>query len=397
MKVLFINTVFGRGSTGQIVSQLGGELERQGHSYMVAYGRGGRSNDPHAYYMGSEQSVRLHALRARLTDRACFYSHRATRKLVAFIREYQPDVIHLHNLHGYYLNVEVLFDYLKQEFSGKVIWTLHDCWAFTGHCVHYAYAGCDRWKTGCSHCPEKGSYPASRLLDNSQKNYQDKKRIFTGVPNLTVVTVSQWLKEQAQASFLKDYPVVRIYNGIDYSRFRPLESDIRQKLGLGDKKLILSVSDGWNDRKGFDRLLALAGEAPADWHFVVVGLSQRQIAAMPDNITGMKRTWNQEELIKLYTAADVFYNPSVEETFGLVTAEAVACGTPAVVMDSTACPEPLSGYGRVLKSYETEEALEAVRELLAWEERSPKREFTKEKMVAGYLACYGVLNGEILK
>ena len=388
MKVLFINTVFGRGSTGKIITQIGSAVEAAGGSYITAYGRGQKSDDPHALFIGNSWDQYFHAVLSRITDRTGFYSRHSTRKLVDFIRQYQPDVIHLHNLHGYYLNLSVLFDYLKTEFTGKVVWTLHDCWAFTGHCVHYTWAGCDKWKTGCSCCPEKKSYPASRLLDRSAENYADKKRLFTGVPNMTVVTVSRWLKEQAEQSFLGGYPVECVYNGIDYSRFHPLDSYVRQKLGLEDKKMILSVSDGWNERKGLFRLLELAEIAPADWHFVVVGLSKKQIAAMPGNITGMERTWNQQELVELYSAADVFYNPSVEETFGLVTAEALACGTPAVVMNKTACPEPLGDYGLVLESGDAEEAVEKIRQVMQWERRGPQRNFTQSSMIENYFDCY---------
>ena len=388
MKVLFINTVYGRGSTGRIIRQIGQALEAEGHSYMAAYGRGDCDDAAHSYRIGGKAGVYAHALLSRLTDRAGFYSTGATKKLVAFIREYAPDVIHLHNLHGYYLNVEVLFHYLKNEYTGKVVWTLHDCWAFTGHCVHYTCAGCEKWKTGCHHCPQKGTYPASALADSSAKNYADKKRLFTGLPNMTVVTVSKWLKAQAEQSFLGGYPVTCIYNGIDYEKFRPLDSDIRQTLGIGEKKMILLVSDGWNEAKGFGRLMALAAMAPADWCFVIVGLSAKQIPALPQNCIGMERTWNQEELVKLYSAADVFYNPSVEETFGLVTAEAIACGTPAVVMNSTACPEPVQGFGRVLQTGDPAEALAAIGSLLTQPLRDPPRVFTQENMTAGYLTCY---------
>lgn len=185
MKVLFVNTVFGKGSTGKIISQIGSAVEAAGGSYMAAYGRGEKSDDPHALFIGSKLDRYLHAALSRITDRTGFYSRSATRKLVRFIRQYQPDVIHLHNLHGYYVNLEVLFDYLKTEFKGKVVWTLHDCWAFTGHCVHYTYAGCDRWKTGCHHCPQKKTYPTSIAADCSKKNYEDKKR-------LSPRYISQW-------------------------------------------------------------------------------------------------------------------------------------------------------------------------------------------------------------
>lgn len=388
MKVLFINTVCGKGSTGRIVKEIGQAVEAQGGSYMVAYGRGPQTDAAHCCKIGGKLHIYAHALLSRVTDKTGFYSRLATKKLVNFIREYAPDVIHLHNLHGYYLNVEILFHYLKTEYTGKVVWTLHDCWAFTGHCVHYTCAGCDKWKTGCHTCPEKGRYPSSMLADRSKKNYLDKKRIFTGVSNMTIVTVSQWLKEQVQQSFLGVYPVERIYNGIDYARFRPLESNIREEMGLTNNKMILSVSDGWEDRKGFGRLLDVARHAPADWRFVIVGLSKDQISSLPENCIGMERTWNQEELIRLYTAADVFYNPSVEETFGLVTAEAIACGTPAVVINSTACPEPLMGCGIVLQTTQTREALDAISATVAQPKPQLQQDFPCDKMTAGYLSIY---------
>lgn len=387
MKVLFINTVYGKGSTGRIIRDIGQAVEKAGGQYMVAYGRGADVDDDHSYRIGGTISVYTHALLSRITDKAGFYSKNVTKDLVKFIRGYDPDVIHLHNLHGYYINIETLFDYLKKEFKGKVVWTLHDCWAFTGHCVHYTYAGCDKWKTGCHDCPEKGSYPASMVADNSWDNYENKKRIFTGVPNMTIVTVSQWLKEQAEASFLGCYPVVRVYNGVDYEVFHPLPSNIREKLGVGEAKMILSVSDGWNDRKGFGRLLAVAKHAPADWRFVIVGLDAKQIPGLPENCVGMERTWNQEELVQIYTAADVFYNPSVEETFGLVTAEAIACGTPAVVMDSTACPETLGACGITTKDLTVEVSVAAI-ELALQQPGQLQQSFPIAAMVAGYLALY---------
>lgn len=388
MKVLFINTVYGRGSTGRIVKEIGQALEIQGDSYMAAYGRWGRTNNSHCYYIGGRMNNWFHAGLSRLTDRTGFYSRRATKAFLQFVRDFSPDVIHLHNLHGYYLNIELLFHYLKTEFTGKVVWTLHDCWAFTGHCVHYTCASCDKWKTGCYHCPEKKTYPASLLADRSRKNYADKKRIFSGVPNMTIVAVSQWLKKQVEQSFLGSYPVQCVHNGIDYDHFRPLPSDIRRELSLTDNKIILSVSSGWNERKGLGRLLAVAKSAPADWRFIVIGLTKKQITQLPDNCIGMERTWDQEELIRLYTAADVFYNPSLEETFGLVTAEALACGTPAVVMNSTACPEPLCGSGIVLNTTQAEEAVAGIRSLLSQDKPAPQQAFPCNKMTADYLSIF---------
>lgn len=339
MRVLFINTVYGRGSTGRIVADLGKMLEENGHEFKVAYGRGDNSADPHCYRIGNNLDMCIHAGLSRITDRAGFYSKNATKKLVEFIKEYNPDIIHLHNLHGYYLSIEILFKYLAEEFRGRVIWTLHDCWAFTGHCVHFTYAGCDKWKTGCNHCPQKGEYPSSVLCDQSEKNYNDKRKLFTSVKYFEVITVSNWLKKTVKSSFLREKKVTCIYNGIDTERFKPVPNKVKEELGITGKKMILLVSDGWIEQKGYSTVIEVAKVAPPDWRFVMVGLTKKQIAELPENIIGFERIWNQDKLIEFYSAADVFFNPSLEETFGLVTAEAMACGTPAVVMNSTACPE----------------------------------------------------------
>lgn len=350
MKVLFINTVYGHGSTGRIVADLGRMLEEHGHEYMVAYGRGDNKEDPHCYRIGNDFDVYVHVTLARITDRAGFYSKGATKKLIEFIREYKPDIIHLHNLHGYYLNIKILFEYLASEYKGRVIWTLHDCWAFTGHCVHFTYAGCDKWKTGCQRCIQKCEYPTSWLLDNSTRNYQDKQKIFNSVKNLEIITVSNWLKSEVENSFLQNLKIQCIYNGIDVERFHPVKNTIKEELGIKDKKMILLVSDGWIEQKGYSTILNVAKNAPDDWRFVMIGLTSRQIKELPQNIIGFERIWNQQKLIEFYSAADVFFNPSLEETFGLVTAEALACGTPAVVMNSTACPELIQSkqYGEIV-------------------------------------------------
>lgn len=338
MKVLFINTVFGRGSTGRIITELGNSVEGIGGEYKVAYGRG-CSSDIHSVKIGSKRDVIFHAAVSRITDRAGFYSSFATLKLIEYIKSYQPDIIHLHNLHGYYLNIQKLFNFLKNEFKGKIIWTFHDCWAFTGHCSHYTSVRCIKWQTGCYACPQKKKYPTSWFVDSSKKNYLDKKNLFTGLKNMSIVTVSDWLKNETKQSFFNEYEIKRIYNGVDYKKFRPINSDKRKQNCFYNKRIILSVSDGWSESKGLNRILDVAEVAPADWVFLVVGLNGEQIKKLPSNIIGMERTGDQQELIELYSLADVFFNPSIEETFGLVTAEAMACGTPAVVLDSTACPE----------------------------------------------------------
>lgn len=357
MKVMFINTVYSRGSTGRIIKELGNAIESQGGEYFVAYGRGDKNDDKHAWRMESSIGNVFHAGMSRLTDRAGFYSKRATKRLINKIKEFNPDIIHLHNLHGYYLNVEILFTYLKQEYTGKVIWTLHDCWAFTGHCTHYSYAKCDKWQKKCCQCVEKKRYPASLVCDASEKNYLQKKELFSNVPNMRVVTVSKWLKKEVEKSFLSAYPITCIYNGIDHDKFKPLESDIKEKLGIQDKKMILLVSDGWDERKGYSKFLEVTKVAPADWIFAIVGINGKE--KLPSNVIGFEHIWNQEELIELYSAADVFFNPSVEETFGLVTVEAMACGTPVVVMNATASPELVGDEdcGVICESYDSSQTI----------------------------------------
>ena len=338
MKVLFINTVYAKGSTGTIIRNTGKYLEANGHEYKVAVGRGDDS-DEHVYRIGNDVDMHLHALCSRITDRAGFYSKKATRDFLDFVRGYNPDVIHLHNLHGYYINLPILFNYLKNEFNGRVVWTLHDCWTMTGHCTHFTAVGCYKWKNQCSSCPQMRNFPKSYFLDSSSRNHKDKKSIMSGIPNVTVVAVSDWLKSVASESLLKGYYITRVYNGIDLNKFVHTESNILAEHGIKGKKVILSVADGFDEQKGLPALLAVAKEAPADWQFLIIGIEKRYMNLLPNNVTGMERTSNQQELIKFYSAADVFYNPSLEETFGLVTAEAMACGTPAVVMNSTACPE----------------------------------------------------------
>lgn len=405
MKVLFINTVYGKGSTGRIIKDLGETLINNGHEFCVAFGRGDDVSEVKAYRIGSKKDYMLHALLSRATDRAGFYSASATKDLIGFIKDYNPDIIHLHNLHGYYVNVKILFEYLKNDFKGKIIWTLHDCWAFTGHCTYFTFAQCDRWQKACYSCPEKKAYPKSMLLDNSEKNFQEKKALFSGVSDLTVVTVSDWLKGETEKSFLGQYSVKRIYNGIDLEKFSPCESDVREKYNCANKKLILCVSDGWDERKGFSKLIETAKKSPEDWIYIVVGLDKEQIPQMPENVTGIERTWNQQELIELYSAADVFFNPSVEETFGLVTAEAMACGTPVIVMNSTASPELIkrekSGLISPVKTT-SEELVETIKNALMLKNdggreaaRENALEFSVRKHNEGYMNLYENLMGEV--
>ena len=340
MKVLFINTVFGKGSTGRIVKQLGDTIEADGGEYMVAYGRGDIVDPKHSYFIGNKLDRYIHAGVSRITDRAGFYSKTCTKELVEFIRDYNPDIIHLHNLHGYYINLPILFEYLKEEFQGKIVWTFHDCWPYTGHCTYYQYAGCSLWKSQCDNCPQKKEYPQSVVFDSSRKNYEEKRLLINGIASkLTVVTVSDWLRDEVINSGLSASSVMTIHNGVDTNLFRPTESGIREKYDIGDKYFFLCVSDGWDQRKGIDKIVELQKSIDDRAKIVVIGIDKEQINYFPKNIICLERTWNQTELIEFYSAADVLFNPSNEETFGLVTAEAMACGTPVIVFNTTASPE----------------------------------------------------------
>lgn len=334
MKVLMINSVCGIGSTGRICTDIADELTENGHECKIAFGRKAAPEryQKYAYRITSDGGVKINALKARLFDNEGFNAAGATKKLISFIEEYNPDVIHLHNLHGYYLNVEVLFDYLKKA-DKKVVWTLHDCWAFTGHCANFQYPVCDKWKTGCCDCERKTKYPKS-FVDNSQKNYLEKERVFCGVKNLTVVTPSEWLARLVKESFLGWYPTKVINNGIDTSVFRPTESDFKERNGLKDKKIILGVANVWDEFKGINDFIGLSKKISDDYRIVLVGLDEKQLGMLPENILGITRTNNTKELAEIYTAADILFNPTYEDNYPTVNLEAQACGTPVVTYDT---------------------------------------------------------------
>lgn len=334
MKVLMINSVCGIGSTGRICTDIADELTENGHECKIAFGRKAAPEryQKYAYRITSDGGVKINALKARLFDNEGFNAAGATKKLISFIEEYNPDVIHLHNLHGYYLNVKILFDYLKKT-DKKVVWTLHDCWAFTGHCANFQYPVCDKWKTGCFDCERKTKYPKA-FVDNSQKNYLEKERVFCGVKNLTVVTPSEWLARLVKESFLGRYPTRVINNGIDTSVFRPTESDFKERNGLKDKKMILGVANVWDEFKGINDFIGLSKKISDDYRIVLVGLDEKQLGMLPENILGITRTNNTKELAEIYTAADVLFNPTYEDNYPTVNLEAQACETPVVTYDT---------------------------------------------------------------
>lgn len=363
MKVLQINSVCGIRSTGRIATDLYKTLKDNGHECKIAYGRFVSQNIPlcDCIKTGSNFDTYLHALLSRLTDKTAFYSKRATRRLIEQIKLYDPDIIHLHNLHGYYINIKLLFDYLAST-DKKVVWTLHDCWAFTGHCPHFDIAHCNKWKTGCRKCPQKSSYPASLIFDNSKNNYLIKKKLFTSVKNMTIVTPSKWLADLTGQSFLNKYPIKVINNGIDLSVFKPTESDFKARFNISDKKIVLGVASSWGKRKGLNDFIKLSSILEDNYQIVLVGLTQKQAKSLPKNIISVSETDSLVSLAKIYSAADVFVNLSYEDNFGTVNLEALACGTPVITYNSggnTECADDTCGI--VVKQGD----LNAVKEAIA--------------------------------
>lgn len=392
MKVFAINVVCGTGSTGRIVTDIYHLLTQNGDQCRVAYSRGSAPKEIDAVKIGSKSDIYGHALLSRITDKQGFYSKQATRQLIEKIREYNPDIIHLHNVHGYYLNIEILFDFLR-IYSRPVIWTLHDCWSFTGHCTHFSRAGCDKWKEGCSKCPQKKEYPASLFLDNSKNNWILKKQIFSGL-NLTIVTVSEWLKKMVSQSFLQNCPVRTIYNGLDLEVFKPTEIDFRKEYGIEDKLLILGVANVWTKSKGIDDFMQLADMIGDDYRIVLVGVSKQQKKHMKSNMIGIENTSDARYLAGIYTEADVFVNTSVEETMGMTTVEALACGTPAIVYNATGIPEVLADMPEMVVSPHNivgvKEMIERICETGIEQEKllNIARKFDKWKRFQEYLVLY---------
>lgn len=398
MRVLIINSVCGIRSTGRICTDLAEILIENGNECEIAYGREKvpEKYEQISYRVGNDTDVKLHVLASRIFDCSGFFGRKSTEKLIEEIKRYKPDLIHLHNLHGYYLNVEILFKYLAIA-DIPIIWTLHDCWTFTGHCAYFSYANCDRWKTGCHHCSQKNMYPSGYIFDNSRLNFEKKRQLFTSVQNMTLVTPSKWLSRLAHSSFLGKYPIKVIQNGIDLSVFKPIYGDFRERYELQDKTIILGVASVWDKRKGLDDFLELAELINDQMRIVLVGVSKKQIKRFPKNIIGVERTNNIRELSEIYTAADVFVNPSKEETMGLTTVEAMACGTPVVVSNLTAVPEIVTDdCGIIVEKLTPENIKNAVEKILKAKlnPRNVAQMYDKMEQYLKYVALYrDVLDG----
>ena len=335
MKYLFINSVAGKGSTGSIAVNLCDRYESEGNECVLAYGRMKNVSPQNikTYKIGNALDVAVHGVISRVFDFHGYGSKRATLNLIKWCKEYDPDVIWLHNIHGYYINIKILFDYLRS--CGKEIrWTLHDCWAFTGHCAYFSMAGCNEWMTHCTNnCVQKKKYPSTMFISHAYSNFELKRRIFVGIPNMTLITPSEWLADLVSKSFLKEYPVEVVHNTIDKSIFKPREKTIfREKYGI-NSRMILGVADIWNERKGLYDFIKLANMDLGNCLIVLIGKLKRadkKLIQQYKNIKVISYLGEKEKLAEAYSAADVFLNLSYEENYPTVILETRACGTPVI-------------------------------------------------------------------
>ncbi|NCA98754.1 MAG: glycosyltransferase [Clostridia bacterium] len=333
MKILQINATCGVGSTGRIAADIHQMLLRQNHQSLVAYARKTTKKCPDQLHFAGHFNFITHVLYTFITDRHGFASRAATRRLLQVIEQYKPDLIHLQAIHGYYINIELLFNYLAEK-KLPVVWTLHDCWSFTGHCAYYDYSGCQKWRVQCEHCPSLRDYPISLLLDNSRRNYRDKKKLFTSLTDLTLVTPSHWLAGELAHSFQSQTRCVVIHNGINLETFQPVASDFRNRHQLTGKFMILGVASVWDRRKGLNFFLELAQRLPEECRIVLVGLSHKQLNQLPASITGLRKTDSVRQLAELYSTADVFVNPTLEDNYPTTNLEALSCGTPVITFQT---------------------------------------------------------------
>ncbi|MHB8132245.1 MAG: glycosyltransferase, partial [Mobilitalea sp.] len=362
MRILQINSVCGVGSTGRITTNLYHVLVEQGHECCISYGRGTAPESINTIKIGTDLDVYKHALYTRITDKTAFASKKTTQRFIEEVIKYNPDIIHLHNIHGYYVNIELLFRYFKE--SGKpVIWTLHDCWSFTGHCYHFDYIGCEKWKTGCYQCKHKKDYPASFIFDHSKENYLRKKALITSSDRLILVPPTKWLSTLVSESYLSKFPRVIIPNGIDLDLFKPTGSDLRRKYLLENKYIVLGVSNGFSEYKGSKYFALLAKNLTDEYKVVLIGVKEEERRLFPNNVLLLPRTNNTTELAEFYTLADVFVNPTLQETQGLTNIEALACGTPVVTFNSGGSPECIdSSCGYVVERDDGEGLIKAVKQ-----------------------------------
>ena len=372
IKVLRITTEINRSSIGRTTEQLGQLVIDEGWESYIAWGRSDGKSKSHKLQIGNKWTVWMHGVITRLFDLHGYGSYFATKKLVKQIREINPNIIHLHDIHGYYINLKVLFSYL-QSCGIPVVWTHHDCWAFTGHCAFYSSINCNKWQTECHQCPLYKEYPGSLFVDNSRRNFRLKKKLFTSLDNLYNVGVSKWISKELKKSFLNKYPIMTICNGIDTDVFRPMQEcseEVRLRYNIGKEKILLGVATAWSERKGLSDYYKLREKLNEEYVIVMVGVAPSLKESLPSGIIGIQRTDSIEELCKLYSAATIVLNLASAESFGKTTPEGLACGVPSIVYNCTASPDLVDmDTGIVVEKGNINALINAVNEISSWDKQ----------------------------
>lgn len=396
MIILQINSVCNSSnSTGRTTFELTEAINAAGHDGYVAYGEG-YSDYPNTYFIGSTLDHKIHAFLSRLTGLQGYFSNLATKKLINYIKSISPDVVHLRNLHSNYINIHKLIHYLATNNIAVVV-TLHDCFFYTGKCAHYTISDCDGWKKECGNCPRLQMDNKSWYFDRTKKMLMDKRNSFNSIPRLAVVGVSKWITKEAQSSILSKATCIEtIYNWVDIELFKPTKSNLRKKLNLEDKFIILGVASKWNNSKGLDDFINIANQLDNRFFILLVGELSEDVI-LPENVMHIKRIKHVSELVKYYSMADVFFNPSIEESFGKVTVESLACGTPVIVYKTTACPELVGDRcGGVVDLHDTKGAYKLIMEIHSKKKSFYSsscisfvhKKFTKKEGVKKYLNLY---------
>lgn len=332
MKIMFINSVVDYGSTGKIVRELANGLKSRGNSVIIAYGRHEAKTEKDTFNITNKWSTVFHIIMTRFFGRHGMHSNYETKKLIKKIEEFKPDTIHLHNLHGYYLNVPMLLSFLKDK-DIKILWTLHDAWLISGSSAYFDFNGCKLWDQGCVECVSTKDYPKVIGFKRQKKNFAWKKKSLLTLQNLTLFTPSLWLKDMLSQSFLKDVPTYVVNNGIDTEVFKPtISSELRDM--YGDKKILLGVANIWEHRKGFQDFIKLKELISEDYLIILIGLSKDQISSLPKGIVGVQRTQDAHELAAYYSLAYAYINPTYEDNYPTTNLEALACGTRVIAYDT---------------------------------------------------------------
>lgn len=353
MKLVQINTVC-NGSVGKIMHDIQISAKENNIDAISFYGRRKGFKDTESIKFGNNVSFFFHVLLTMLFGYQGTHDKYYTKKMIKKLKEINPDIILLHNIHGYYLNYKMLFKYLKEEYHGKVFWTFHDCLPITGHCAYFDYVNCNKWQTMCHNCPQLKAYPP-QLVDTSKNEYNLKKETFTNIPNLTLITPSKWLKDILDKSYLKDYPKYVINNGIDLNVFKyTYDENIYDKYNIPkNKKILLGVASVWEQRKGLDEFIKLSKDIYEDTIIVLVGLNKKQLKNLPSNVIGILRTDNQLDLVKIYSIADILINPTKEDNYPTVNIESIACKTPVIAYNTGGCKEQITNKtGVIVNSYQ---------------------------------------------